>query len=186
MSSKAHKITFGGISVAVCILCLLAANIIPSLSMLLPLAAGLMIGAVAIEIDEKWAVLTFFATSLMGLLVCPDLGIMIAFVLFFGYYPILHILITKIKLKSIRVICKIAVFNTAFWIWFCVMSVLTPTFLIFEALGDFKKYAFLILIVVSNVFFRSYNTILEAIQEYYVNNFRRRLLNLAPIPVSKD
>lgn len=181
MSSKCHKITFGGISVAICMLCLLAAAAIPSLSMLLPLGAGLMIGAVAIEVDTKWAMLTFFAASLMGLLICPDLSVMIAFVLFFGYYPILHISISKIKVKLIRTICKLAAFNIAFGVWFAIMSALIPTFLLPEGLEAIKQYVILGIIVIANVFFLSYNTIIEAIQEYYVNNFRRLLLNLPPI-----
>lgn len=181
MSNKCHKITLGGISIALCTLCLLAAAVIPSFSMLLPMMSGLLIGAVTIETDTKWAMLTFFAASLLGLFVCPDFGVMLVFLLFFGYYPILHVSLSKMHIKILRGACKCAVFNLAFWTWFSIMKSLVPAFMILGKYKAAKDIMLCIIAVIANVFFLSYNIIIEEAQEYYVKTFRRKFLCLPTI-----
>ena len=184
MTNKCYRITLGGISIALCTLCLLMAAIVPSFSMLLPMMSGMLIGAVTIETDIKWAMLTFFAASLVGLFVCPDFGVMLVFLLFFGYYPILHVLISKLHTKILRAVCKCAVFNFAFWMWFSIMRSIVPAFLTLDKYENVQNIALSIIAVVANIFFLSYNVIIKEAQEYYVKIFRKKFLCLPAITSS--
>ena len=85
----------------------------PYLTYAIPAIAGLCIMAVVIEINLKWAFLSYLTSAVLVLLSAEPESRLI-YVFFLGYYPILKAIIEKIKLPIVEWILKIISFNVKF------------------------------------------------------------------------
>lgn len=175
-NKQCFKISFGGVVVALCSLGFLASNIIPSFSLIIPMYLGFLIGIVTYEIGGRWGLLTFSAALLLSMFVSPDLSPLIVFAMFFGYYPIIYVKMAGHKKNLFQSICKIAIFNIAFWLWFKLMTSLIPSFDLMMKSDFFKENATIGLIIASNIFFFSYSVLLENAYDYYTHIFRKTYL----------
>jgi hypothetical protein len=181
-----YKITFGGIIVALCSLGFLAANILSSFSLIIPMYLGFLLGVVTYEVNGRWATLTYFAATFLSVFVSPDWSPLIVFAIFFGYYPIIYVKFAGQKKNPMHPICKLAVFNAAFWLWFKLMVLLVPTFELELIKSDaVREHLTTVLIVASNIFFYSYSVIIESAYSYYIKKFRKTYLRLADKTTTK-
>lgn len=174
--NNCYKISLGGVIVALCALGFLAANILPSFSFIIAMYLGFLIGVVSYEVNEKWAILTFLAVILLSIFISPDLSPVIVFAMFFGYYPIVFVRFADKKKNIIQLIFKLVIFNSSFWLWYKLMTLIVPTFELLLKNQFINDNLILSLIIGSNIFFWSYNVMLENAYEYYTKKFRKTYL----------
>ncbi len=112
MHNISYKIALGGIISSLCLLCMFLTGIFPALYITLPMIAGILMMIIAVEVNSRWAFLTFIATSLLSLFVTFDKEAALLYIMLFGHYPIIKKYIDTIKFKLLRFITKIIIFNT--------------------------------------------------------------------------
>ena len=86
-----------------------------SLSSFMPLTfwwvmlSGLVILIIRIEINLKYAIMSYVVVSSLGLMLLPNMPIILQFVMFFGCYPIIKVHLDKIEHRVKRIVAKLLV-----------------------------------------------------------------------------
>ena len=137
----------------------------PYLTYAIPAVAGLFIMIAVIEINVKWAALSFVATAIIVALTAEPEAKML-FVLFFGYYPILKAVFEKIKSRVIEYTLKFAVFNVAVIVAYGFVATLIGVDL--SDMGDFGKYTSMVLLAAANVVFPIYDAAVSKMEAVYI------------------
>ena len=114
----------------------------PYLTYAIPAVAGLFIMIAVIEIDVKWASLSYVATAVIVALTAEPEAKML-FILFFGYYPILKAVFEKLKSRVVEYLLKFAVFNAAGIVSYGFVAALIGVDI--SDMGDFGKYTAILL-----------------------------------------
>ena len=91
--SNTFKIALGGIFLALTMVCLFAASIVPGIELTLFACSSFFTAFMILESGVGGAVLLFAAASLLGLIILPNKLAMIPFIFLFGYYGILKFFI---------------------------------------------------------------------------------------------
>ena len=76
----------------------------------LPAMAGMLTMLAVVEIDKKWAIGSYVATSLIGLLFVANKEAVVYYVAFFGYYPVVKALLESKMPRVAEYILKFLVF----------------------------------------------------------------------------
>jgi len=84
---KASSVAFGGIAAALCLLFLSAVRLLPTADLVFLSLTSLAVAAVVIEKGVRTAALAWLAASVLSL-VFPGFQTSLAFVVFFGPYPL--------------------------------------------------------------------------------------------------
>ena len=127
------------------------------------------------ELGIKTAWLTYTAVSLLSMLIIPDKETALMFIAFFGYYPFLKLKLDTIKLRLLRILIKLAIFNiTIIAAYGVLIWVLGLSYLASELQGGFG----ILLIVMANVFFPIYELALRSIYLLYIYRIRKTLFKL--------
>ena len=95
--NRSYAIALSGILSAICIVLMFCTGFIPIGAYILPAVAGLVVWIIYREISRKWALLCYAAVALLALLLTPDIESKLLFSGFFGYYPVIRDLLTKVK-----------------------------------------------------------------------------------------
>ena len=111
--SRSFQIAFGGICLALTLLCLLGGAFIPGVDLTLYAFASFFTALMVIETGIGGGFLLFAGACLLGLIIIPDKTAMIPYVFLFGYYGILKFFIEKIRSAPLQIICKCAFFAAA-------------------------------------------------------------------------
>lgn len=107
------KLILSSIAAALALFLMIAASIIPIGTYAIPVIASLLYIVIIREVSCGWAVMSYAVTSIMSLILCANKETAINFILFFGYYPILKMLLEKIKPSVLKIIVKLIIFNIA-------------------------------------------------------------------------
>lgn len=172
MKNISYRVALGGIVAALCILTMFLAGILPALYIVLPMAAGILMMIMVVEVNVKWAVLTYFAVSILSIIVTFDKEAALLFVLFFGHYPILRFYIQKIRLKFPRIAVKFLTFNICIISFFYITVYLLGLDQMLEEMNDFGKYGAWIILSAMNIIFVLYDCNLDLCYKVY----RRRIM----------
>lgn len=172
MKNISYRVALGGIVSALCILTMFLAGILPALYIVLPMAAGILMMIMAVEVNVKWAVLTYCAVGILSMIVTFDKEAALLFVLFFGHYPILRFYIQKIRLKILRLAVKFLIFNICIILFFYVTVYLFGLDQILNEMNGFGKYGAWIILLVMNLIFVLYDCNLDLCYKVY----RRRIM----------
>lgn len=78
---------------------------------IMPMVTGLIMIILNRACGTPWAVTAFVSVSFLSFMLVADRECVLMYILFFGYYPILHPSIEKISSKLIRWAAKLLVFN---------------------------------------------------------------------------
>ncbi len=105
------KIAACGIVIALCVVTMLL-TFIDIASLAAPAVAGFFLVVLVIEINWKWALLSYFAVALLSFL-APDKQAVLFFVAFLGYYPVVKSRIELLRHRWARVLIKLLIFNAA-------------------------------------------------------------------------
>ena len=149
------KVTLSAVMAALAAVLMLV-SYFPYLTYAVPAVAGLCVMVIVIEINCKWALLSYFTASFFTFLFAETES-MLMFICFFGFYPILKCLIEKIKNYVLEWILKLLSFNI------CIVGVyfiLSKVFMIsLDDMGEFAKYGEVILLLLANFVFVFYDII---------------------------
>ena len=102
-------IAYSGMAAALSVVLLLTGSLIPIMTYVSPLAAGILLLPVMAEFGKKYAWICYLASALIVLLIGADREAAF-FYLFFGYYPIIKWQLDRIRGKGLTLLCKTALF----------------------------------------------------------------------------
>lgn len=88
---------------------MLTGNLIPVLTYVSPMLAGLTLIPVLYEFGKKYAWMTWAVTAALSLMLCADREEAF-FYLFIGFYPIIRPDLDRIRSRPLRFLAKLAVF----------------------------------------------------------------------------
>ncbi len=137
----------------------------PYLTYAIPAIAGLFIMVVVIEIDIKWAFLTYAVSAVITFLMAEPEAKML-FVLFFGYYPILKSIFERPKSRIVEYILKFATFNAAVLLNYLLLAPIMGFSV--ENFGEFGKYSAIVLLIGANVVFPIYDMAVSQMAQFYM------------------
>lgn len=108
---QSAKVALSGMLSAMAVVIMLMAYF-PYITYAIPAIAGGILAVIAVEIDRKWALGAYVATSIITLLICEKEAACL-FVGFFGYYTIFKGYVEQHFRGVLEYIIKFAVFNAA-------------------------------------------------------------------------
>lgn len=149
----------------------------------LPAMAGMLTMLAVVEIDKKWAIGSYVATSLIGLLFVANKEAVVYYVAFFGYYPVVKALLESKMPRVAEYILKFLVFN---------VSIILSGVVLVKVFGMpyndllgidgesafFTKYALPIMLGMGNVVFILYDVALTRLLTAYVLVWQKRFRKL--------
>lgn len=149
----------------------------------LPAMAGMLTMFAVVEIDKKWAIGSYAATSLIGLMFVANKEAVIYYVAFFGYYPVLKAVLESRMPRAVEYVLKFLVFNAS--IIFSGVVLVKVFGMPYEDLlgidGEsafFTKYALPIMLGMGNVVFILYDVALTRLLTAYVLVWQKRFHKL--------
>ncbi|HCW54350.1 MAG TPA: hypothetical protein DG753_11565 [Clostridium sp.] len=107
---KAKKIAESGILIALTIIVLYAASILPVSKLTVLTIASCFIPIAIMQTSLKNTIIIYVASSLLSLFLIP-INIALSYILFFGIYGIIKYYIEKSKNLIIEIILKLIIFN---------------------------------------------------------------------------
>lgn len=108
---RSAKVAIGGVFSALSLVLMLF-TLFPYATYALAGLAGVMLLPVALECGKPWAFGAYGVVSVLSFLLAPDMEAKLLFVLFFGYYPILKLLLDRLN-KGVGWLLKLLLFNAA-------------------------------------------------------------------------
>lgn len=167
MRDISYRVALGGIVSALCITAMFFAGIIPMLYLLLPMVAGVLMMIMAMEINTKWAWLTYMSVGILSLFVTFDKESALIFIMLFGHYPILKFTLDKIKSGLFRKIMKLCIFNICVLAYFFVTVYVLGLDQMLEEFDEIGKYGGYVMLALCNVIFIFYDINLETCYHLY-------------------
>lgn len=126
-SKSASRIALGGVLAALSLLLLWSATLLPSGRMGMVAVAGLVPAAGVISGGLATGFLCYGAAGLLGLLLLPDKGCALLYVVLFGLYPMVKSAIERLRRLPLELLLKLLFFNAVLTIlWFGFSSLLFP------------------------------------------------------------
>ena len=149
----------------------------------LPAMAGMLTMLAVVEIDKKWAIGSYVATSLIGLLFVANKEAVVYYVAFFGYYPVVKALLESKMPRVAEYILKFLVFNVSIVLSGVVLVKVfgMPYNDLLGIDGEsafFTKYALPIMLGMGNVVFILYDVALTRLLTAYVLVWQKRFRKL--------
>lgn len=175
MHNISYKIALGGIISSLCLLCMFLTGIMPVLYITLPMIAGILMMIMSIEVDTRWAFVTYISTSILSLFITFDKEATLLYILLFGHYPIIKKHLDQIKNKMVRISIKLIIFNT------CILS---ETVIAIKLLGSDEFYnqlikkgyvSIIIYILAINFICFSYDYCLKGLMQTYIKKLKPKL-----------
>lgn len=127
--------------------------------------ASFIIIICVIELGGYWPFLVFSATAVLSFLLLPNKAVVLIYVLYFGFYPIIKKHLERLP-RIFSLLAKIAVFNIAILLYYLLLRDV-----LFADFGSTKW----IIVVLFNVIFASLDLVQTMFVTAYVKKFRRTL-----------
>lgn len=152
----------------------------------LPALAGMLTMLAVVEIDKKWALGSYAATSLIGLLFVANKEAVMYYVAFFGYYPVAKAFFESKLPRFAEYLAKVLLFN---------VSILLSGVVLIKVFGMpyndllgidgesafFTKYALPIMLLLGNAGFILYDIALTKNLTAYLYVWQKKLHKLLRI-----
>ena len=149
----------------------------------LPAMAGMLTMFAVVEIDKRWAVGSYVATSLIGLLFVANKEAVMYYVAFFGYYPVVKAVLESKLPRVAEYVLKFLIFN---------VSILLSGVVLVKVFGMpyndllgidgesafFAKYALYIMLGLGNIVFILYDVALTRLLTAYIYVWQKRFHKL--------
>ena len=157
------KITLSSLMIALASLFMLT-SYFPYLTISIPAFAGLFIMVLVIEINKKWAALSYIASAVIVFFLAePEAKLL--YIAFFGYYPIVKSLLEGLKSIVLEYVLKFAIFNTAVILTYTVFVGIVGVSV--GDMNEFGKYTAPVLLIVAYFVFIVYDIALTRVIEFY-------------------
>jgi len=174
IKSLALSGVFAGLTLAV----MWTGSFLPSMDYALPAMAGMLTLLLVLELNTVWALGVYAAVAALSLLLLPVKGAALLYAMFFGYYPVLKVLLEGRLPKWLAWVCKLAAFNAAviaaYWLATQVFNIDLDDF------GEtFGRYAKAVMLAVGNAAFWMYDhMVLSVFESLYRRRWRKKLHKL--------
>ncbi len=112
MKKKTKLTALCGILSALSVVIMLPTLVIPVLTYVAPILAGLVIMTVSDLAGKKWSLGVYFTVGVISLIILTDKEAALTYIAFFGYYPIIRGNLEKTG-KTLSVIIKFLLFNVS-------------------------------------------------------------------------
>lgn len=165
---KSSRISLAGMFTAFSLLFLFLSSILPAGRITMYFLSSIFISGILLEDDLTLAFMSFLATSILGLLILPDILRVVPFVLFFGHYGIGKKFIERIRDKVIAFILKLLYFNVCMALIYFAASTIWSQEL---NLG----FPLWLTILIMEIVFVIYDIAYSKVQEFYWSRIRRWL-----------
>lgn len=172
--SKASVIALCGVLAALGVCLLFLGGAVPIASITCPMLASLVLIPVYAETGERWGLLWFITTALLGILLTAEKEAAILFV-FFGYYPILKRRIGHLPGKPLRWLVKLLYVNAA---TFAAYTLMIFVFRLEEVSAEFEKartWMLAAMLLLANVSFILYDLLIDRLEIFYHVHIRPKL-----------
>lgn len=157
------------------IVVMMCTGIFPFLTYGLPAISGFLLCIIVIEINVKWALLSYLSIAILGLFLVPDKESALLFLMFLGYYPVVKSIIESKLKKVMQYIVKCVLFNISMVIsYFLVTSVLNISVLT-ESFEEYESVFLLVMLLMGNVIFFIYDNALSQLISLYLYKYRSKL-----------
>jgi hypothetical protein len=171
MKKQVSKIAFCGLVVALSMV-FMALTFLPNFTYALPAIAGALLVIIVIEVDIKFAFVSYFCVLVLSVLLVPDKFSVLLYISFFGYYPILKALFEKKKGNVLLWVYKFLSFNAAVSVLF-LLAVFVLN-LKDNKLIEYAKSPFGIgLLLAGNIVFFMYDLALDNVIGFYLKRLSK-------------
>lgn len=162
----AKKMAFSSILMALAIVCLFGASIVPTARISM-LALTSVFGAITVaEYGPKYGLIHYLGVSILSLLLIPKKLLVIIYIVFLGYYPVAKMFIERLDRRVAEWVIKIIVFNLFLVIGYIVFKALFLPNMESAVVMLVLKYLPWV-ILASEVVFVIYDYVLSYIITYY-------------------
>lgn len=167
-NTKTSKIALGGICLALTVIFLYAASIVPGIELTMLALASLFTAVMILEMGVGGGILLFAAASILGFLLVPNKLVLVPYVFLFGYYGILKYFMEKPKHGITQIAAKAAFFAAALSIGLLGFKELL--------LGAIKlpEYPIVILIIGGVLLLLLYDFLFTQLINFYVRRVQRK------------
>lgn len=167
MKGNTAKTALCGVVSALSVVLMMFEGLVQVASIAMPAIAGCLLIPIVAEAGMGWAFGSYGATAALCLLLAPDKEAALIYLLFFGYYPALFAVLSKIRNVAARWGAKLLVFNAA-----AISEALLATYALGIPWEDIPflpmPWGFIALLLMANVVFVLYDfTLAGLIREYF-------------------
>jgi len=175
---KTKSLAMSGVFAGLAIALMWVLSFVPSMDYALPAAAGMLTLVLVIELGPLWALGKFLVAGIISVLLLPNKGVALVYVIFFGYYPALKYALEQKLPAWLAWILKYILFNIA---------VISAYYLATKVFGfdlsdfgpTFGKYAKAVMLGMGNVGFFLYDyIILGSFTLLYKKRWKKKLRRL--------
>lgn len=160
---------------ALSVVLMLFEGLFPVASIAIPALAGCLLIPVTAHAGMGWAFGAYGSAGILCLLLAPDREAALIYLLFFGYYPALFAVLSRIRSTVLRWAAKLALFNTAAigeaLLAILVLGVSTEEFTTIPWVGI---YGPVVLLALANLVFLVYDRALGQVISLYYRRFYSR------------
>lgn len=112
-SKNTAKIALCGVMAALSVVLMMFEGLVQVASIAIPALCGCLLIPIVAEAGLGYAFGCYGTTALLCLFLAPDREAALIYLLFFGYYPALYAVLSKIKNRLLCWVAKLAIFNAA-------------------------------------------------------------------------
>ncbi len=176
MKRVSYKVSLGGIISALSLFFMFLTGFMPLFVYVIPALTGAMLLIIYVEINARWAFFTYISVALLCLFITPDKEASLLYIMFLGYYPLLKILIEKIKSTVSVWVLKLTAYNVMIVAYYQVIIRVVVNVDLTEDIGSLGKYGALIFLGITNLIFILYDIAISRLKDLYIKWFRKKIL----------
>lgn len=175
MKKLSYKVALGGVLASIALLSMFLTGFGPFLTYICPMFAGMLMIIIVVEVSPAWAFATYIAISILSVFMTPDKEANLIFIFILGYYPILKVILERLKSKILEYLLKFLIFNVA--VLSCYWLLINIFMLnVLQDLSDWGKYGVLAFLGFANIVFLIYDFFLSSVANFYCKWFRKKVL----------
>lgn len=170
------KLAVCGAVTALSVVFMLFEGLVQVASIAMPAIAGCLLIPIVAEAGLGWAFGSYGATAVLCLLLAPDREAALIYLLFFGYYPALYAVLSRIRQPVLLWAAKLAIFNAA-----AISEALLTVFVLgipWEELPFLGHWGPVVLLLLANLVFVLYDFALAGVIREYYRRFHKMMAKL--------
>ncbi len=169
---NSQRIAFCSIVTALSVVLLFLGGITFVLAYAMPMLVGLLMIMLSSTFGASSAWITYAAVSGLSFILVNDKECMLMYVMFFGYYPIIKPYVDKIKIKPVRILLKLAVFNAMLAICQLILVYVFSIPFLDEGVG---KWFIAVFAFLMNLLFLVYDRLISSVTVLYKRKIEKRI-----------
>lgn len=172
--TESQKIALCGVLGALSVVLMLLGAALQIGTYAAPMLASFLLIPVLEEYGARYALLLYGTAAVLGILLVPETELALFYALVMGYYPVLRRALRKLKPAALRWTVKLAVFNAATVLVYCLLFALLGPAVLQELASD-GPGVLALLLALGNLSFFLCDRALGAVTVYYRRVLRRRV-----------